>query len=246
VNFPAWLPPNFDYALLVVLAGGFVRGFTGFGANMVMAPLFTLFMDPIEAVVISIILDFVAGLPLVGTAVRHSRWQSIIWIVGFTILLFPLGLYLLVLADKDLMRRIIAIVLIFGSLILLSGWRFKGGRTTAGDIGCGALSGLIQGSTSMGGFPFVLYFFAQGRSGEETRASAFSMSLIAGAFAIIILLIAGILTWDLMWLALLLIPLTLAALWLGVRTFRIVNDESFRHAALAMLLVIGVSVLIFG
>ncbi len=182
---PDWLPDHFWQAALVVFAGGFIRGFTGFGANMVMTPLYSLFIDPAQAVAAAWLQDTIAGAPLVPGAFRHTRWSSILWIAGASVVTFPLGLYVLVIADKDVMRRVIAGTLVVGAMLLLSGWRFRGEHTTPRDIACGAASGLIGGATSMGGIPFVFYYFAQNTAAAVTRASAYSLTAIIGVFGIV-------------------------------------------------------------
>lgn len=243
---PDWLPDHFWQAALVVLAGGFIRGFTGFGANMVMTPLYSLFIDPAQAVAAAWLQDTIAGMPLVPGAVRQTRWRSILWIALASLVTFPLGLYLLVIAEKELMRRVIAGTLVVGALLILSGWRFRGEHTTPRDIACGAASGLIGGSTSMGGIPFVLYYFAQNTPAAVTRASAYSLTAIIGVFGIAVFAATGILDGTLVWLVASVIPVNFVGVWLGVQTFRRVPDAGFRRFGLVFMLAVGVSVLIWG
>lgn len=243
---PDWLPDHFWQAALVVFAGGFIRGFTGFGANMVMTPLYSLFIDPAQAVAAAWLQDTIAGAPLVPGAFRHTRWSSILWIAGASVVTFPLGLYVLVIADKDVMRRVIAGTLVVGAMLLLSGWRFRGEHTTPRDIACGAASGLIGGATSMGGIPFVFYYFAQNTAAAVTRASAYSLTAIIGVFGIVAFVVTGILDRHLLWLVASVIPANFVGVWLGVQTFKHVPDAGYRRFGLVFLLVIGVSVLIWG
>ncbi len=243
---PDWLPDHFWQAALVVFAGGFIRGFTGFGANMVMTPLYSLFIDPAQAVAAAWLQDTIAGAPLVPGAVKQTRWRSILWIAAASMLTFPLGLYLLVIAEKELMRRVIAGTLIVGAALILSGWRFRGEHTTPRDIACGAASGVIGGATSMGGIPFVLYYFAQNTSAAVTRASAYSLTAIIGIFGIAAFAVAGILDRPLLWLVVSVIPANFVGVWLGVQTFARVPDAGYRRFGLFFLLAIGVSVLIWG
>jgi uncharacterized membrane protein YfcA len=243
---PDWLPAHFWQAALVVFAGGFIRGFTGFGANMVMTPLYSLFIDPAHAVAAAWLQDTIAGAPLVPGAVKQTRWRSILWIAVASLVTFPLGLYLLLIAEKEVMRRVIAGTLIVGALLILSGWRFRGEHTAPRDIACGAASGLIGGATSMGGIPFVLYYFAQNTAAAVTRASAYSLTAIIGVFGIAAFVVTGVMDGPLFTLVVSVIPANFVGVWLGVQTFRRVPDAGYRRFGLVFLLAIGVSVLIWG
>ncbi len=243
---PDWLPEHFWQAALVVFAGGYIRGFTGFGANMVMTPLYSLFIDPAQAVAAAWFQDTIAGVPLVPGAFKQTRWKSILWIAVGAVVTFPLGIYVLVIADKDVMRRVIAGTLVLGAMLLLSGWRFRGEHTTPRDLACGMASGLIGGSTSLGGLPFVLYYFAQNTAAAVTRASAFSLSVMLGLFGIAAFIVIGVLDLPLAWLVVSVIPANFVGVWLGVQTFKRVPDAGYRRFGLAFILAIGVSVLIWG
>ncbi len=55
-----------------------------------------------------------------------------------SIVTVPVGAWLLVTVDAELMRRVIAGVVIVFTLVLLAGWRYRGPRTTATHAGVGA------------------------------------------------------------------------------------------------------------
>ena len=150
------LSPEFPVIALIAFAGGLMRGFSGFGSALVMAPLFALVLGPVPAVLLTLSLDLVATLTLASGALRLTPWPTVapIALAGFATI--PLGGYLLVVVDAEVMRRVIAIMLVVAALIMLSGWRYRGRRGTGPGIAVGRLSGLINGATGMGGPRAVL------------------------------------------------------------------------------------------
>ncbi|NIS35970.1 MAG: TSUP family transporter, partial [Actinobacteria bacterium] len=56
---------------------GIVRGFSGFGAGLVMAPSLSLLLGPTVAVPVIVLLDAVAGAQLIPPAIRNVRWRTV-------------------------------------------------------------------------------------------------------------------------------------------------------------------------
>lgn len=58
--------------------GGFMRGFAGFGTTIIMIPLFSFILDPVEAVFVGLFIDAVATVTLLPNAVREAEWRPIL------------------------------------------------------------------------------------------------------------------------------------------------------------------------
>ena len=112
-------------ALVAVLAG-VVRGITGFGGAMVMAPPLALLLGPKLAVPVVMLLESLAAAPQVAQTRRLVRWRVVGPILAASFVTVPLGGYVLLTVDALTVRRIIAAIVIVFSLLLLRGWRYSG------------------------------------------------------------------------------------------------------------------------
>ena len=130
------------------------------------------------------------------------------------------------------MRRIVAGTSIVLSLVLLSGWRYRGPRGLPIRVGVGGLGGLVTGSVSMGGPPVFLYLLSGPGNAASQRADFLAFGLMVQLGAIVSFAISGLITLELLLLAsILFIPFTLAC-WTGMRLFAKASDTQFRNYTL--------------
>lgn len=246
MSLPALWSETFWLACAVAALGGFFRGFSGFGGVMAMTPLFSLLMPAPVAAVLSIVIDAVAAIPLMPNAVRVAQKRSSVIMAIAASLTVVAGVWLLVSVDGDIMRRVIAATVILAALLLLSPWRYKGPQTDLSDAAVGAASGFLAGSTSMAGPPCILYLTALGLPAATTRATFIFYSMLMTGSALVFFVWFQVLSWQVLFFALALAPANFAAVYLGQRLFRIINDEGFRRFTLVFLIGLGVVVLVTG
>ena len=65
-------------AAAIAAIAGLMRGFTGFGSSMLMAPVFAILYGPATAVVIIITMDVIVSAQLVPRAVSEARWRFVL------------------------------------------------------------------------------------------------------------------------------------------------------------------------
>jgi len=225
--------------MAVAATAGVVRGITGFGGAMVMAPPFALLLGPRLTVPVVMLLEGVAALPMVWQTRAQIHWPTIGPILAAACVAIPLGGYLLVTLDPVVLRRATAVTVIVFALLMLRGWRYSGRRRLPTGLGLGVLSGAMTGATSVGAPPVILYLLAGPDPITITRASlTFFLAAISLA-ALVMLWSRDVLDQQSAWIALLLAPVYYAGLFAGVRLFARFNDARFRQFTL--LLLVGVS-----
>jgi uncharacterized membrane protein YfcA len=210
-----------ELAAIVVafVASGLVRGFNGgAGANFITAPVLALIIGPREGVPIIILLNLISNIQVMPSALPHTNWKRMLSVGVAAIIMAPAGAWLLIAIEEDLMRRIVAGTSILLSLVLLTGWRYRGPRGLPIRIGVGGLGGLVTGSVSMGGPPVFLYLL----SGPGNAASQRADFLAFGLMVQLDLLVLS---------AILFVPFTLAC-WAGMRLFARASDAQFRNYTL--------------
>ena len=231
------------WAAGAALVAGLLYGFTGFGASLVMAPLFTLLWDPRTAVGMSMILIALASAQtLPGVFKLCDRRQMTLMGLSACVTA-PLGGWALVSLDPDLMRRVIGSVVVLMTVALATGWRYRGRRLAGGTAAIGALSGLLNGSTSMGGPPAIFYLLSGPDRAEVNRANLIAFFAIMNTAGLATLIVVGVINWDTVARAAAGAPAILIGIGLGAAAFKRAGDSSYRRVAVGLLFVIGLAAL---
>ena len=95
---------SFLIAVLVGVIAGMVRGFAGFGAAMVMTPVFSALYGPGQGVALCLLMEIVVALPLLRRAVGMVNWRRIGVILAAAVVGAPFGNLLLTSVPAQPMR----------------------------------------------------------------------------------------------------------------------------------------------
>lgn len=240
----SYAPEVLALAAIVAALAGVIRGITGFGGAMVMAPPFALLLGPLVAVPVVLLLEGIAAAPMLVQLRHEVRWRVIGPIIAAAYATMPIGTWILVTADALLMRRVIAAVVIVFSLVLLLGWRYAGKQRLATGVGLGAVSGTMLGATTLGGPPVILYLLAGPDPIEATRAN---LTYYLGALCLAglaLLWLNGVLGAAALLLAAVLAPGYYLGMVVGIRLFARFNDRRFRQFTLAFMLLVATGILV--
>ena len=123
-------------ALAVTAVAGLMRGYSGFGTAILLAPTYSLLWGPRVGVPVMLLMELFVSMQLLPKALGQADRRVMLPIGGAAALATPLGAFILLTADQDLLRRAIGgFVLVFG-LLLMSGWRYHGSRPFALNVAC--------------------------------------------------------------------------------------------------------------
>lgn len=135
--------PEFDLSLALltatVLAAGVVRGLSGFGTGLIVAPIAGALYDPVTAVVLLVIIDSLPTLPVALPVVKLARWREVLPVLAGLALFVPLGVYILKNGDETVLRWVICVIILACALTLRSGWRYHGPRSLPSPLALAAL-----------------------------------------------------------------------------------------------------------
>ena len=228
--------------LLAATVAGLLRGFSGFGAALVLAPVVSLIVGTHVAVPAILLAIFVTTIQLVAPTWTHVSWSDQVALSLPGCIGVPAGVVLLLYIDPELMRRAISAITALVALFLLSGWRYGGRPTRSGAAAMGAFGGVLSGAASIGGPPVIAYLLAGPGSPTQTRATLIYYFAFTQAASLVIFWIGGLMNWEV---------LVIAALDRAVpgrsepgpgrRLFHLASERAFRLAALTILLLVGVS-----
>ena len=205
-------PLTFAGAAAMTFGAAYVRGLTGFGMAIILVPLLGLVIPPGQAVVLGILLQLLIGPVGLGLIHAEADRATAIPIALIAMAATPAGMVALDATRPDVARLLITAVAVGAFVAVLLPKRPEGHRPGRGAIvGTGLASGILTGFAAMPGPPVVPFYLRRALDPRIARASMlliFFGTAIAGTLAA---LWVGIATWRLFVLALLLFP----PMWLG-------------------------------
>ena len=235
-----------------VLASGttffacFISATTGFGQNLIMAPILLLILSPKSVVAVSVVLAFISGLGLLPFCFRNREMKKIIPLAIGSLLGIPVGTYTIVIIAPSGLKMLIGSLCIVLAIPMAVGWsiNFREEKITGGIVGF--LSGFFTSSTSMGGPPVVLYMHNQNWGKEAIRSNLNVLFTMVGGVAVISLYFAGIIKPGDMVNALSLVPALVAGLALGIFLFPRISVRLFRLISIVVVVIAGIMGILSG
>ncbi|TDQ80848.1 hypothetical protein A8950_2716 [Dongia mobilis] len=223
-----------------VFLAGILRGFTGFGFALAAVPVITLFLEPAAIVPAIPIVAMAAGTQQMRRAWGQANWPAVRRLLVGAVLGAPIGVAALAWLPANAMRLLIGAVLLAAVLLLWRGYKFEVTPPTGAQMGLGLFSGLLNGSTAMGGPPVILYFLASPEGVAIGRASLLIYFFFISAWSIAMQALGGLLDIKTVVLALLMIPVMALGNLIGDRAFDRSSTATYQRVALLFLAIIAV------
>lgn len=226
--------PRFFGALAVTVLSGLVRGFSGFGSALIYIPLVGAIYEPKIAAASFVLIDFFCTIPLAIRAYPVCNKREVFPLTFATACTIPLGALILHYVEPVWLRWFIAI-LIFGLLaVLVSGWRYRRQASLPLTIGVGLASGISGGATTLTGPLAIIYWLGSASGAAVVRANLMVFFLLTDGFISVVYLARGLLTPEVIAIALLIALPFFAALTVGARLFRGSSELTYRRIAYAI------------
>lgn len=248
-EFSSWLaafwiytPLEFALALATIMAGGIVRGFTGFGSGLVMVPLLALLWGPVEALATMVGLGSFATLQLIPRAIPLTNWRDVSPMIAGSLVATPAGTALLISLDPAVVKKIIAALVLLATAITLRGWVYRGPRGLLPGFVSGGLTGLINGVAGVGGPATVLYLMALPDRPETHRANIVSAMAWVTISVFVSCIVAGAVTPRVITHICVFLAPSIASVWIGVKMFHVLPARMFKLIVLWFL--VGISLMI--
>lgn len=236
-------PAVLALALVMTFGAAAIRGLTGFGMAIILVPLLSLIIAPLQAVVIGILLQLYIG-PVGWQRIIHdSERASAIPIAIIAVVVTPLGLILLSAIAPDVARLLISSIAIaaFVAVVLPSGPPRAASRTSIALTGITA--GVLTGFAAMPGPPVVPFYLRRRLPPPVARASmmlVFFATAIAGSVSALTM---GRIDGGSFILSLWLFPAVLLGNWAGGLGFGKMPEKIWRALVALILGVAGAAAL---
>lgn len=227
------------YSVICVFGAAVVRGYSGFGFSLLAITALSLALPPAEIVPAIFMLEIAASLHLLPGIWRDIHWRSIGLLLLGCLVATPIGVQLLANVPAAPMRVALSIFVILCAGFLWRGFALKTMPGPAATVATGAASGLLNGAFGIGGPPVILFFFSSPAGMAIGRASVIAYFLGTDAMGLVFLAQADLMSRTTLWRFLTFLPPLLAGVWLGARSFKHAEPESFRRWVLRILVVLA-------
>ena len=221
-----------------------VRGFAGFGAAMVMTPIFSAIYGPAVGVALCLLLEIVVAVPVVPGVVRLVDWRRIGLLLLAAAVGVPVGNFLLTWSDPEPMRWVISAIVLGAVALLASGWRYSGKPRPTATLAAGVSSGFLNGLAGMAGPPIAFYYLAGEDAAARVRANLTTYFVFVDLVSFSVFATRGLIAWNTGVLAAFLAPAVILGGVLGTKLFPLASETFYRRLALALLVGVAIGVLI--
>jgi len=232
-------PGLIAYSFACVFAAAIVRGYSGFGFSLLAITALSLALPPAAIVPSIFMLEVAASLHLLPGIWRQIHWRSISLLLLGCVVATPIGVQLLAGLPVAPMRIALSIFVLGAVALLWRGFALKSMPGPAATIATGAASGLCNGAFGIGGPPVILFFFSSPAGAAVGRASVIAYFLGTDLLGLLFQFHADLITLDVFWRFLLFLPALAAGVWVGARSFKHANPESFRRWVLRLLMLLA-------
>lgn len=247
----------FFILLLVFISSAFIKGWSGFGTNLIAMPILVSMLgfdlNVGVTIVISVNIFLNIAILIENKKFNIKSLDNIRLLVFFGVVFTFIGAYYLKSPDNQVAIRIIA-----GSVIvLLSLYRIytsiyeiksqiKEENMSKYFVPVGIISGFFNGIAGLGGIPALLLLSNTDMDKDKFRTTLVSYFLVMNVVAIIGYIIVGNFTsFVITSISLMIIPSVIFTM-IGVYMSRKVSDKLFSRVMLGILLFMGANLIVTG
>ena len=229
------------YAILCIFVAAVIRGYSGFGFSALTVSSLSFVLPPIEIIPLVFLLEIAASINMLPMVWKEVDWKILKWLILGNVVGTPFGIFLLVSINQEIIRFTISILVFFSCILLLRQFKFSSNLGKSWTLGVGSFSGVVNGSTGVGGLPIAIFFLSASGGATLTRASLVAYLFFSDIYASLISGTQHIISLELFSRTLIfLVPMTIG-IYIGHKKFVKTTEESFRKFVLIFLVILSLA-----
>jgi uncharacterized membrane protein YfcA len=240
------MPTDFLVFLFAgAFAGGFINGLAGFGTSLFALVWWLQILPPVQAVALSLFMSVASGVPGMMAVRRQIRAAPLGWFLVPALAGVPIGLYLLRIVDADVLKGLVAVLLLVFSLYFLTRSTIPKveGEFPAIDAGLGFMGGILGAVAGLSGALPTMWLAVRSLGKLERRAILQPFNVAILGISALILAAQGVYDREALLRILIALPVTMLASFIGLALFRRLSDEQHRRLMVLLLLASGIMII---
>jgi len=217
-----------------------VKGLTGFGNSLVMAPMFSMVVTPKTTTPVDLLFSLPANAYLVWKE-KQGLDYKVVGPLALCVLIGNVpGILFLKTGNMTLLKVVLGIVVICIGLEMIFRDKIPGADSVNPVVltVLGVFSGFLAGMFGIGA-PMVAYVNRVAKGSQSFRANLCCVFLIENVFRLIAYGLTGILTKSIVVMALVLAPAVIIGMQLGYKLYRKLDEVTVRKLVITLLLASG-------
>lgn len=226
---------------LIICASAAAAVVTGFGFNLLSAPLL-LFLYPLRVVVVLTLLlgAVTSGVLLLRVEIRRGiDWRVVCPLFLSSLVGMPAGLALLFWGHPKVLKVMIGGLTALFALVMLTGWRPRLRGSRYATVVAGALSGFLSTSTSLNGPPVAFYLLARSLPKDQFRGNMVAFVFLATLSSLVMLAVGGAISAFTVELTVRLLPVLAVGFVGGFALVSRLSQKGFEGVVLGFLALVG-------
>lgn len=228
------------FCILSVLAGAYLKGYTGFGASMFWVASLSLILPPLQVVPMVLMFEVATSVFLLPGIWKDVRWKSIAALLIGTWAATPLGIYALSSLPATPIRIGLAAVVFVAAILLLRGFALRKEPGNPATVGVGLMAGALNGSMGIVGPPVILFYFSSPAGVVAGRASIITYFIGTDTVGTAMFAAQGLIGESIYWRTAVFLPFLVLGVAIGHRGFLRTDPESFKRIALFVLIALSI------
>lgn len=226
-----------------IIVGGWIKGYSAFGASMVFVTGLALVLPPVEVIPMTVLFEVATSLHLMPAVRREVDWRSVRLLLIGTAIATPIGVYGLANVPADPARIAVAIAVLIATALLGAGFSLARVPGIAATLVIGLAAGLMNGAFGFVGPVVVIFYLSSPLAIGISRASIITYFLGCGLLAAAVYAFQDLMTGDVLLRLAVFLPIVLAANWMGHLRFTETPPGSFRRFALFLLITLALALI---
>lgn len=231
--------------IIATLCAFFVKGLCGFANTLVFTTILSFGNNNVNISPVELILGYPTNLILAWKERRSIKWGVCLPLAFLVIAGSLPGVFLLKNADTSVIKVIFGAIIIFIGIEMLLR-EFQIGKVKESKLLLaiiGVLSGILCGLYGVGAL-LGAYISRVTKGSNEFKANICVVFFAENTFRVVLYVLWGIITFDVLKQAVILIPIMLVGLWLGMLSGKFLDEKIVKRLVIVMLVVSGVALIL--
>lgn len=231
--------------IIAAVCAFFIKGLCGFANTLVFTTVLSFGNNNIQISPVELLLGYPTNFILAWKERHAIKWSICIPLAVFVLAGSIPGVFFLKNADTGMIKIAFGVVIILvGAEMLLGEFQIKKRRQSKAVLGIiGILAGIMCGLYGVGAL-LGAYVNKVADDSSAFRANICVVFLAENTLRIILYAVWGIITPDIIKQAVILVPFMLAALMLGMKSSRFLDEKIIKKLVLLLLILSGVALIV--